>query len=81
MCQIKINNLIHIFLFLKYDDIKLKYNYSMYVGHSIRHASDAEYSTVDCAADRIKKFRSNNEVNRIDVAVFDRTECTSLILS
>ena len=28
MCQIKI---INIFLFLKYDDIKLKYNYSMYV--------------------------------------------------
>ena len=31
MCQIKIINLINIFLFLKYDDIKLKCNYSMYV--------------------------------------------------
>ena len=31
MCQIEIINLIHIFLFLKYDDIELKYNYSMYV--------------------------------------------------
>ena len=30
MCQIKIINLINIFLFLKYDDIKLKYNYSIY---------------------------------------------------
>ena len=29
MCQIKIINLINIFLFLKYDDIKLKCNYSM----------------------------------------------------
>ena len=31
MCQIKIINLINIFSFLKYDDIKLKYNYVMYV--------------------------------------------------
>ena len=28
---LQIINLINIFLFLKYDDIKLKYNYSMYV--------------------------------------------------
>ena len=28
MCQIEI---INIFLFFKYDDIKLKYNYSMYI--------------------------------------------------
>ena len=31
MFQIKLMNLINILLFLKYDDIKLKYNYSMYV--------------------------------------------------
>ena len=31
MCLIKIINLINIFLFLKYNDIKLKCNYSMYV--------------------------------------------------
>ena len=31
MCQIKIINLINIILFLKYDDMKLKCNYSMYV--------------------------------------------------
>ena len=31
MCEIKIINLINIFLFLEYDDNKLKYNYSMYV--------------------------------------------------
>ena len=30
MCLIKIINSINIFLFLKYDDIKLKYNYSIY---------------------------------------------------
>ena len=28
MCQIE---LINIFLFFKYDDVKLKYNYSMYI--------------------------------------------------
>ena len=28
MCQIEI---INIFLFFKYDDVKLKYNYSMYI--------------------------------------------------
>ena len=31
MCQIKIINVINSFLFLKYDNVKLKYNYSMYV--------------------------------------------------
>ena len=31
MYQIKIIDLFNIFLFLKYDDIKLKYNFSTYV--------------------------------------------------
>ena len=48
------------------------------IRHSIGRALDVEYSTFDCAANRIEKIRSNNEANRIEFATFDPTKCTRL---
>ena len=59
-------------------DIRLMVDRISNSRHSIEYASVVEYSTVDCAADRIEKIRSNNEANRIEFAKVDPTECTCL---
>ena len=53
MFQIKIFNVINIFLFLKYDDIKLKCNYiySLLLSN-IRHSTDGRSNVKNLASDR-----------------------------